>query len=44
MERKRHEKITKKMIKQLYIFTHWDYCKDCKHVQHYEEFKLKIEL
>lgn len=22
-----------------YFFTEWDYCTNCSHVQHYEEFK-----
>ena len=36
MERR---KWTKKPTKKVYYFREWDYCKVCKHVQHYDEFK-----
>jgi hypothetical protein len=37
MERRRHTTIPDKA----YYYTEWDYCKNCQHVQHYEEFKVK---
>ncbi len=24
-----------------YYFTEWDYCKECKHTQHYKKYKIK---
>lgn len=35
MERREHGEEPKKT----WYFTEWDYCKKCKHVQHYDEFK-----
>jgi hypothetical protein len=38
MERRRHREIP--LTK--YFYSEWDYCRWCKHVQHYEEFRNKI--
>ena len=35
MQRRKHKERPTKS----YFFTEWDYCSDCKRVQHYEEFK-----
>lgn len=37
MERRTHPNhwVSKKM----YFYTEWDFCPNCKHVQHYEKFK-----
>jgi len=35
MERRKHKDIPSKT----WFYQKWDYCLDCKHVQHYEEFK-----
>ncbi len=39
MERRKHKVITNKILKQPYYFSEWDYCKNCKHVQHYNKYK-----
>lgn len=36
MERRAHREIPKT---ETYYFTEWDYCRNCKHIQLYEEFK-----
>lgn len=41
MERRSHREITEKMLTHDYFFSEWDFCKKCKHVQHYEKFKFK---
>lgn len=35
MERREHTS----RPKTEYFYTEWDYCKNCKHVQHYEKYK-----
>jgi hypothetical protein len=35
MERRGH----KERPKQTWYYSEWDVCHDCKHIQHYEEFK-----
>lgn len=35
MERRSHRE---RPVKN-WFYEKWDYCKDCKHIQHYEEFK-----
>lgn len=35
MERRRH----RDQPKNTWFYEKWDYCKECKHIQHYEEFK-----
>ena len=37
MERRKHPINWKS--KKSYYFTEWDYCQNCKHIQHYDEFK-----
>lgn len=39
MERRTHNK---KVEEKSYFYTQWDYCKNCKHVQHYEKFKSSM--
>lgn len=39
-ERRRHANITKKLLKLKYYFSEWDYCRNCKHLQHYECYKV----
>lgn len=36
MERRKR---IKKPINNCYFFSEWDYCSNCKHIQHYDEFK-----
>lgn len=31
-----------KKIHKKYGFSEWDYCLKCNHIQHYEEFKIKL--
>ncbi len=40
MERRWHNKLTNKMIRQPYYFAQWDYCSNCRYIQHYEHFKV----
>lgn len=35
MERRKH----KDRPGKTWFYTQWDYCKSCKHIQHYEKFK-----
>jgi hypothetical protein len=35
MERREHNERPRK----IWFYEKWDYCKDCGHLQHYEEFK-----
>lgn len=37
MERRSHPKHW--INKKSFFYTEWDYCIDCKHVQHYDRFK-----
>ena len=39
-EKRTHKEITEKHLKQPYYFKEWDYCRNCKHVQHYEDMKV----
>lgn len=32
-------KRVKPPIDKTYFFTEWDYCRNCRHVQHYEKYK-----
>lgn len=40
MERRSHIKITDKQLNKHHYFKEWDYCKKCKFLKHYEEFKV----
>jgi len=40
MQRREHSEITHKIRQMSYYFSEWDYCSNCKHVQHYEKFKV----
>jgi hypothetical protein len=40
MQRRSHSFLTTKILKQPFYFKEWDYCRGCKHLQHYEEFKV----
>ena len=40
MERRKHYKITPKMKEKAYLFSEWDFCLKCKHLQHYNKFKM----
>jgi hypothetical protein len=40
MQRRGHTTISDKQLKQPYYYSEWDYCYPCKHVQHYEKFKV----
>ncbi len=40
MERRKHQKITKQLLAKAYYFSEWDVCRPCKHVQHYEKYKV----
>lgn len=39
-ERREHAIITPKLLKKIFYYSEWDYCKKCKHVQHYEQYKV----
>lgn len=41
MFRKKAE-ITVDRLRQPYFFSEWDYCVPCKHVQHYEKYKVNF--
>ena len=43
MEERRHRVITEKILSKSFYFSQWDYCPSCKHVQHYEKYKIKKE-
>lgn len=40
MQRRRHREIGDKQLNKAYYFSEWDYCPACKHVQHYDKFKV----
>ena len=40
MDRRAHRSNSTKQFKQPFYFTEWDYCKTCRHVQHYEQYKV----
>ena len=40
MERREHLENDKRILKKVYYYTEWDYCKTCQHVQHYDHFKV----
>ena len=40
MHTKKHPQITQKELSKLYYYSQWDVCHDCKHLQHYEEYKV----
>lgn len=40
MERRAHKEGFTRKKENYYFFKEWDYCKPCKHLQHYEEFKV----
>lgn len=40
MERRFHSVDETAMNNKKYYFSQWDYCKPCKHVQHYEAYKV----
>ena len=37
MERRGHKEILPYMLQQNYYVKEWDYCRLCKHVQHYKD-------
>lgn len=39
MDRRKHKK--NRTPKTDYYFSEWDYCCSCKHLQHYEKYKIK---
>jgi hypothetical protein len=39
MERRCHRENESTYFKKPYYYAQWNYCKRCKHVQHYEKFK-----
>lgn len=41
MERRTHKKLRSKQINAPYYFSEWDCCRPCKHIQHYEHFKVE---
>lgn len=43
MEERKHRVITEKILSKSFYFSQWDYCPSCKHVQHYEKYKIKKE-
>lgn len=40
MERRKHGANETEHRNKNYYFSEWDYCPICRHVQHYEEFKV----
>lgn len=40
MQIRKHNGIGAKQLRQPFYFTQWCYCPGCKHVQHYEHFKV----
>jgi hypothetical protein len=40
MERRYHSVNETAMMHKAYYFSEWDYCKPCRHIQHYEKFKV----
>lgn len=40
MQRRSHSFLTTKILKQPFYFKEWDYCRGCKHLQHYEGYKV----
>jgi len=40
MERRKHRPNEIAHLSKPYYFSEWDYCKNCRHVQHYEKFKV----
>lgn len=43
MERRKHPQTPVPNSKaRSHYFSEWDCCRSCKHVQHYEEFKVKF--
>lgn len=40
MERRKHGVNETAYLKKAYYYKEWDWCKNCKRVQHYEEFKI----
>ncbi len=40
MERRKHKTINEKQLNRTYYFSEWDYCTNCNHLQHYEEYKV----
>lgn len=40
VERRWHEPNQTKHLNKAYYFSEWDYCTRCKHLQHYERYKV----
>lgn len=40
MQRRSHRFITSKELNKHHYFKEWDYCSNCKFLQHYEQFKV----
>jgi hypothetical protein len=40
MERRNHSVDETGMMHKAYYCSEWDYCKPCRHIQHYEKFKV----
>lgn len=44
MERRNHKPAETAYLKKAYYYSEWDYCGRCKHVQHYERYKIRNDL
>jgi len=40
METREHNTLTKNILSKPYYFKIWCYCKKCKHLQHFEKYKV----
>lgn len=40
MRENRHKEITDKLLLKPYIFNRWFVCDGCRHVQHFEKYKV----
>ena len=40
METRYHSKLKQQDLKKSYIFSQWDACLNCHHLQHYEKYKI----
>lgn len=41
MARKTRKEVLPYMLEQRGYFTEWDYCDRCKHVQHYQKYRIE---
>ena len=49
MERRAHGPNETKYLKKAYYYAEWDVCSSCRHIQHYEKYKvfspkIKVEI